>query len=120
MRNVCGSRDPLGFFTVTFVTYLASEGFSAANLAFLLTVGTLPWSLKFLWGPVIDRYQYRPMGRRRPWMLIAHSGMALLWGVMRFIVSPDVVGSVLAVFFCVYNIFTSLQDVVQMPSPLMY
>lgn len=102
---------PWGFFTVTFVTYLASEGFSAANLAFLLTVGTLPWSLKFLWGPVIDRYQYRPMGRRRPWILIAQSGMAMMLVVMIFIVSPDVEIYVLAIFFCVYNIFTSLQDV---------
>ena len=102
---------PWGFFTVTFVTYLASEGFSAADLALLLTVGTLPWSLKFLWGPVIDRYQYRPMGRRRPWILIAQSGMAMMLVVMIFIVSPDVEIYVLAIFFCVYNIFTSLQDV---------
>ena len=102
---------PWGFFTVTFVTYLASEGFSAADLALLLTVGTLPWSLKFLWGPVIDRYQYRPMGRRRPWILVAQSGMAMMLVVMIFIVSPDVEIYVLAIFFCVYNIFTSLQDV---------
>jgi len=102
---------PWGFFTVTFVTYLASEGFSAADLAFLLTVGTLPWSLKFLWGPVIDRYQYRPMGRRRPWILIAQSGMTMMLIVMIFIVSPDVEIYVLAIFFCVYNVFTSLQDV---------
>ena len=102
---------PWGFFTVTFVTYLASEGFFAADLALLLTVGTLPWSLKFLWGPVIDRYQYRPMGRRRPWILIAQSGMAMMLVVMIFIVSPDVEIYVLAIFFCVYNIFTSLQDV---------
>ena len=31
--------------------------------------------------------------------------------VMIFIVSPDVEIYVLAIFFCVYNIFTSLQDV---------
>ena len=69
---------PWGFITVTFVTYLAAEGVAAKELAFLLTLGTLPWSLKFLWGPVIDRYQYRQMGRRRPWILIAQSGMILV------------------------------------------
>ena len=102
---------PWGFFTVTFVTYLASEGFSAVDLAFLLTVGTLPWSLKFLWGPVIDRYQYRPMGRRRPWILIAQSGMTMCLCILVFVVSPDTEIYVLAIFFCTYNIFTSLQDV---------
>ena len=51
---------PWGFITVTFVTYLAAEGFAAKDLAMLLTLGTLPWSVKFMWGPVIDRYQYRP------------------------------------------------------------
>ena len=45
---------PWGFITVTFVTYLAAEGFAAKDLAMLLTLGTLPWSVKFFWGPVID------------------------------------------------------------------
>ena len=60
--------------TVTFVTYLAAEGVAAGDLALLLTLGTLPWSLKFFWGPVIDFFQYRPMGRRRPGILLAQSG----------------------------------------------
>ena len=41
---------PWGFITVTFVTYLAVEGVASGQLAFLLTLGTLPWSVKFLWG----------------------------------------------------------------------
>ncbi|MGB1522823.1 MAG: hypothetical protein ACPG9D_06875, partial [Candidatus Poseidoniaceae archaeon] len=56
---------PWGFITVTFVTYLAVEGVAAGQLAFLLTLGTLPWSVKFLWGPIIDRYQFPEMGKRR-------------------------------------------------------
>ena len=53
---------PWGFITVTFVTYLAVEGVSAGQLAYLLTLGTLPWSVKFLWGPIIDRFQFPEMG----------------------------------------------------------
>ncbi|MDA8673010.1 hypothetical protein N9L65_00475, partial [Candidatus Poseidoniales archaeon] len=41
---------PWGFITVTMVTFLAAEGADAGDLAFLLTLGTLPWSFKFLWG----------------------------------------------------------------------
>ena len=102
---------PWGFITVTFVTYLAAEGVAAKDLAFLLTLGTLPWSLKFLWGPVIDRFQYRPMGRRRPWILIAQTGMILVLTSMIFIPSPASDIQVIAIMFLVYNIFTSLQDV---------
>ena len=102
---------PWGFMTVTFVTYLALEGVGAAKLALLLTLGTLPWSLKFLWGPVIDRYQYREMGRRRPWILAAQTGMILFLSAILLV--PDPASNVLlvSIMFCVYNIFTSLQDV---------
>ena len=102
---------PWGFITVTFVTYLAAEGFAAKDLAMLLTLGTLPWSVKFLWGPVIDRYQYRPMGRRRPWILIAQTGMILLLTLMVFFIDVEKDVTTIAYMFLVYNIFTSLQDV---------
>ena len=102
---------PWGFITVTFVTFLAVEGVAAKELAFLLTLGTLPWSLKFLWGPVIDRYQYRKMGRRRPWILFAQTGMILVLSSMIFIPNPASNVQLIATMFLVYNIFTSLQDV---------
>ena len=102
---------PWGFITVTFVTYLAAEGFAAKDLAMLLTLGTLPWSVKFLWGPIIDRYQYRPMGRRRPWILIAQTGMIMLLTLMVFFIDVEKDVTTIAYMFLVYNIFTSLQDV---------
>ena len=102
---------PWGFMTVTFVTYLALEGVGAAKLALLLTLGTLPWSLKFLWGPVIDRYQYREMGRRRPWILAAQTGMILFLSAILLVPDPASNVMLVSIMFCVYNIFTSLQDV---------
>ena len=102
---------PWGFMTVTFVTFLAAEGVAAKDLALLLTLGTLPWSLKFGWGPVIDRYQYRPMGRRRPWILLAQTGMILVLILLAFNANAETDIQVLAGMFLVYNIFTSLQDV---------
>ena len=102
---------PWGFITVTFVTYLAAEGFAAKDLAMLLTLGTLPWSVKFCWGPVIDRFQYRPMGRRRPWILVAQTGMITLLTLMVFFIDVEKDVTTIAYMFLVYNIFTSLQDV---------
>ena len=102
---------PWGFITVTFVTFLAARGVSAGELALLLTLGTLPWSVKFLWGPVIDRYQMPAYGRRRPWILLAQTGMMLMLGAMLFVPDPTNNVSTIAIMFLIYNIFTSLQDV---------
>ena len=102
---------PWGFITVTFVTYLAVEGVAAGQLAFLLTLGTLPWSVKFLWGPIIDRYQFPEMGKRRPWILIAQSGMILVLSSMLLIPNMSSNVTVVGVMFLVYNVFTALQDV---------
>ena len=102
---------PWGFITVTFVTFLAGKGVDAGELALLLTLGTLPWSLKFLWGPVIDRFQYPKMGRRRPWVLIAQIGMIISLSAMLLIPDPTSDLTLIASMFLVYNIFTSLQDV---------
>ena len=102
---------PWGFITVTFVTFLAVEGVSEGMIAKLLLVGTLPWTFKFLWGPVIDRYQYRPMGRRRPWILFAEAGMILTLSLILFVPDPSSNFNAVVGIFLVYNIFTSLQDV---------
>ncbi|MBD39163.1 MAG: hypothetical protein CMB11_02090 [Euryarchaeota archaeon] len=102
---------PWGFITVTFVTFLAARGVGASELALLLTLGTLPWSVKFLWGPVIDRYQMPAYGRRRPWILLAQTGMMLMLGAMLFVPDPTNNVRTIAIMFLFYNIFTSLQDV---------
>ena len=102
---------PWGFITVTMVTFLAAEGADAGDLAYLLTLGTLPWSFKFLWGPIIDRFQIPELGRRRPWILIAQTGMIALLVTMLMV--PDLTNniSLLGALFFVYNVFTALQDV---------
>ena len=102
---------PWGFITVTMVTFLAAEGADAGDLAYLLTLSTLPWSFKFLWGPIIDRFQMPELGRRRPWILIAQTGMVALLVTMLLV--PDLTNniSLLGALFFVYNVFTALQDV---------
>ncbi len=102
---------PWGFITIAFLTFLADKGVGASELALMLTLGTLPWSVKFLWGPVIDRFQFPDMGRRRPWILLAQSGMIVVLASMMLIPNPEENVLTMAWMFLVYNIFTSLQDV---------
>tara|TARA_B100001093_G_scaffold45887_2_gene39032 strand:- start:1312 stop:3534 length:2223 start_codon:yes stop_codon:yes gene_type:complete len=102
---------PWGFITIAFLTFLADKGVGAGELALMLTLGTLPWSVKFLWGPVIDRFQIPSLGRRRPWILLAQSGMILVLASMMLVPNPEENVRTIAWMFLVYNIFTSLQDV---------
>ena len=49
----------------------------------LTAMAYLPWTFKLFWGPLIDSFTYRAMGRRRPWLLasIFPLGLAfyLIW-----------------------------------------
>ena len=102
---------PSGFITVTLVTYLVTIGVGVTEIALLLTLSTLPWTFKFLWGPIIDRFQYPSMGRRRPWILIAQSGMIIILTSMLFVPDMATNVSLIGIMVLAYNIFVSLQDV---------
>ena len=67
--------------------------------------------IEILWGPIIDRYQFEGLGKRRPWILIAQTGMILILASMFFIPNPSENVNYVAYMFFIYNIFTSLQDV---------
>ncbi|MGH8290374.1 MAG: AmpG family muropeptide MFS transporter [Steroidobacteraceae bacterium] len=52
----------------------------ALTLIGMFSSVTIPYSLKFLWAPIVDRVQlpllHRLLGRRRAWMLLAQAGIA--------------------------------------------
>jgi MFS transporter, PAT family, beta-lactamase induction signal transducer AmpG len=58
----------------TMPTWLAADGVLASDIG-LFSVATLPWSFKFVWAPLIDRYRPPFAGRRRGWMLIAQASL---------------------------------------------
>ena len=65
---------PFGLVMDAIPVYLRLQGVSLADIGLLGLVG-LPWTLKFLWAPVVDRlplpFLTRRLGRRRAWMLLA-------------------------------------------------
>lgn len=48
--------------------WLRSSGVDLATIGLFALVG-LPYTLKFLWAPLLDRYTLWPLGRRRGWLL---------------------------------------------------
>ena len=68
---------PQGLLSITIPAWLASQGVSAADIGSYLAVIVLPWAFTLVTGPLMDRYQFRPMGKRRPWVLAAQLGLSL-------------------------------------------
>jgi len=77
-----GYSSGLPFFLVfsTLSAWLRQAGVDRVLIGMLSWVGIL-YSIKFLWAPVVDRMRppffHRLLGRRRGWMLLAQSGLAV-------------------------------------------
>lgn len=102
---------PFGFVTYTLAAYLAKLGLGIGEIGSILALSTLPWSFKFIWGPITDALPVPSMGRRRPWLLFAQFGMAATIAAM--IALPDLRASAgaLGAMVFLHNLFSSLQDV---------
>jgi PAT family beta-lactamase induction signal transducer AmpG len=65
----------------TLLTRMRVEGIEMATIGFFAWVH-LPYTFKFLWAPLLDRYRLPFLGRRRGWMLLWQlllvAGIALL------------------------------------------
>lgn len=73
---------------------------------------SLPWAWKFLVGPFMDRFTFLPMGFRRPWVIIAQTGLIcslVVLGLYSFGGDPSVLALTVFGFAC--NVFSASQDV---------
>jgi PAT family beta-lactamase induction signal transducer AmpG len=78
----------LGFFGFVLPAWLAANGASIGQIATVVSVTALPWSLKFASGFLIDRYTFLPMGRRRIWIVGAQIVMVAIM-IIAAVLSPD-------------------------------
>jgi PAT family beta-lactamase induction signal transducer AmpG len=72
---------PLGFVFSTLQIFLRGAGVDLKTIGLLSSV-SLPWTLKFLWSPLVDRYALRWPDRRRSWVLLTQAALALGFGVL--------------------------------------
>ncbi len=70
------SGMPLGFVFNSFQIFLRGAGVDLKTIG-ILSAASMPWSLKFLWSPLIDRWALPRPGRRRSWILVAQAALAL-------------------------------------------
>ncbi|MCI0411943.1 MFS transporter [bacterium] len=68
---------PLGLVWIAIPDWLRDSGMDL-RLVGLITLAQAPWSFKFLWSPLMDRYVPPWLGRRRGWMAIAQVALFAL------------------------------------------
>jgi PAT family beta-lactamase induction signal transducer AmpG len=102
---------PYGLMNIAVPAWLASQGVSAGQIASFLAVIILPWAFKLLSGPLMDRYQFLPMGRRRPWVLGAQLGMTLSFFSLILVDNPVEQIGLLMALGTLINVFAATQDV---------
>jgi PAT family beta-lactamase induction signal transducer AmpG len=102
---------PIGIFLFALPAWLAANGASAVEVGALVTAASLPWSLKFVNGFLMDRFAWLPMGRRRPWLIVAQTMIVL--GLASFALANPGVADLwqLSVFAFAVNLATTFQDV---------
>ncbi|MFF2083826.1 MFS transporter [Nocardia sp. NPDC058176] len=95
---------PFGFFTQALPVVLRESGYSLVAIS-ASSVLFLPWALKFLWAPYVDRYS-----TRRTWLLVLQLAAA---AVAMVLASLDLSSSLrwLFVGIVVVNLLSATQDV---------
>jgi PAT family beta-lactamase induction signal transducer AmpG len=102
---------PQGLLSIAIPAWLAAQGVGAGEIASYLAVVVLPWAFKLVTGPVMDRFQFPAMGRRRPWVLGAQLGLTLSLLSLAFVRDPNEQIGLLMLLGLLVNSFAATQDV---------
>lgn len=101
---------PSGFYLTALANYFTGKGVSPDVVGSFIAIIGLPWAFQFIWGPLIDRFQGSPMGRRKPWVVGSQLMTVLASCVLLFVVDPVGQISTLGWLFCLRSVFAAIQD----------
>jgi PAT family beta-lactamase induction signal transducer AmpG len=90
--------------------WLRTEGINLATIG-LFSLMTLPYTWKFIWSPLMDRYRPPFLGRRRGWALITQVVLLLTIGALGWFNPSESLAPILALVF-VISFFSASQDIV--------
>ncbi len=100
---------PYGFFSDALPALLRLRGMSLPEIG-LTNLLSLPWALKFLWAPLVDRFGFRRLGRRRSWILPLQAIAVLTLVALSGLDLTTQLGLVLATML-VLNLLAATQDI---------
>ena len=102
---------PIGLGLIAIPAWLAANGATPVQVGAYVGTSFLPWSLKLVNGLIMDRFAFKPMGRRRGWILIAQSLMAsTLVGMALLAPGPQDIALLTACIFTL-NVCATFNDV---------
>ena len=101
---------PSGFYLTALANYFTAEGVKPNVVGSFIAIIGLPWAFQFVWGPLIDRFQGSPMGRRKPWVVGSQLMTLLASCVLLLVGNPVAQISTLAWLFCLRSLFAAIQD----------
>ena len=102
---------PEGLLWFGLPAWMAMNGKSAAEIAGFVAILGLPWSFKIIAAPIIDRFTWLIMGRRRPWILFGQFGLAVSFFSMAFINDPLNNMAMLRLLGFFVGFFAVIQDI---------
>lgn len=94
----------------TLQAWLASLGLDLKTIGWLTLVG-VPYTFKFLWAPLLDRYAPPFLGRRRGWIVLFQAALAGVIGVMGLQAPNDAI-YMIAALAVLLSFLSASQDVV--------
>lgn len=101
---------PLALTGQAMQAWLTAEGVDLATIGFLSLVG-LPYTFKFLWAPLMDRFELPWLGRRRGWLVLTQLLLAAaLWWMAE--TSPSQQTRAFALLAVLVAFISASQDVV--------
>lgn len=101
----------IGLLVVAFPAYMAAHDVSPVVIGGWVSALILPWTLKLLYAPLMERYTFLAMGRRRPWILAGTLGGAAGYAAMALV--PDPLGQIglLTALMVGGSLLIALQDI---------
>src|SRR4051812_26837894 len=101
---------PLALTGQAMQAWLSIQGIDVATIGFLSLVG-LPYTFKFLWAPLMDRFELPWLGRRRGWLVLTQLALA---GALVWIAATPPAGAIrsFALLACLIAFISASQDVV--------
>lgn len=100
---------PAGFALTAIANYLIAKNVSSEKVGSFIAFVGIPWILQFLWGPLIDRFQYSSMGNRKHWIVLSQWASIFATSGLFFIKDPQQSLSLLSTVFFINSIFASIQ-----------
>jgi predicted MFS family arabinose efflux permease len=101
---------PFGFQSKGLKLLLADDASVSMTALTMLGLLSLPWTIKPLWAPLVDRYGSNTFGRRKSWIVPLMSLLALALFGASLTPYPQFLVPLLAIVLAM-NLFASMQDV---------